>query len=72
MINGVEMTIEMKNFKYMTVAEINIIEWAVALELVEVHGMLVLAIHELEINHRATLMKRKNVIEMATYELMSI
>jgi len=72
MINGVEMTIEMKNFKYMTVAEVNIVEWAVALELVEVHGMLALAIHELQINHRATLMQRKNVVEMNMYELMNI
>lgn len=72
MLSGVEMKIEIKSMTYMTVAEINITEWAVALELMEVQGMLVLAIHELEINHRATLYQRRNVVDTNPYELMSI
>lgn len=72
MMHNVEMTIEMKDSKYMTVTEINIVEWLIALELVEIHGMLALAIHELKINHSATFMQRKNVVEMETYELVNI
>lgn len=70
--NNVEMTIEVTDKKYMTTTEINIVEWLVALELVEIEGMLSLAIHQLQINHSATFMERKNVVEMEAYELVHI
>jgi hypothetical protein len=71
-INSVEMTVEMKDLKYMTTAEINITEWITALELIEIHGSIVLAIHELEIKRRAIIQKRKNIIDMAMHELMEV
>ncbi|MED3976075.1 hypothetical protein P4639_22015 [Priestia megaterium] len=69
---NVEMTIGIKEERYMTTAEINITEWITALEIIEEQGKIMLAIHKLAIHHQAIIQKRKDVIDMAMQELMNI